>query len=486
MKSKLFLLLGLVASVPTYGQVANTSLELAACHLSSTSGTRRLAADCGWLSVPEDPGRPDGKSIDLFVAVVPARAKKAEPDPITFISGGPGQASTTSFVDWSAALDRLRFERDIVLVDQRGTGKSRPLQCTLPTDLNEYDAQAIRDLAKSCLAQLPADPRYYTTSVAVKDLDLVREALGVDQLNIYGISYGTRVALHYLRQYPQHTRSVILDGVVPPDLNLGPGIALDAQAAMNQMFARCKADQACAKNFPKLEQGFYRIEKRLEKAALTLSLPNPVSGELEFKKFGPDEFALAMRLLSYSPETVALIPLLLQNGYRDDNFQPLAAQAAMVGETLADSINAGMHNAVVCSEDVPFYNDRDYSKSDIRQTYIGLSTLESLINICSVWPRGLVDDNFKEPVNSAKPVLLLSGEADPVTPPRYALQAARSLSNHKHLQGKAQGHGMAPIGCMPKLMAEFLSTASFDGWDTSCLHVTEPAPFFTSFNGPEP
>lgn len=482
MKSGLFLFFITFATV--FAQ--DKSLELEACHLSGSSGTQRLAAECGWLTVPEDPDNPSGKTIDLFVAKVPARAKKAEADPITFIAGGPGQASTTSFVDLSGAFHRLRFERDIVLVDQRGTGKSNPLTCAEPPEIDEYDAQAIRDLTSRCLAQLSGDPRFYTTSVAVRDLDLVRQALNVEQLNLYGISYGTRVALHYLRQYPEHTRSVIVDGVAPPSLNLGPGIALDAQSAMNQMFARCKADEVCNKNFPDLDKGFGRIEKRLENDSLMLSLADPVSGKLETTRFGADEFALAMRLLSYSPETLAIVPLLLQQAYHDDNYQPLAAQAAMVGQALSESIAGGMHNAVVCSEDVPFYDDSEYSTSDIRQTYLGLTTLDGLINSCDVWPQGMVDDNFKDAVVSDKPVLLLSGEADPVTPPRYAIEAATTLVNHKHLQGKGQGHGMASIGCMPKLMAEFLSTASFDEWDTSCVDITEPAPFFTSFNGPEP
>ncbi|MEM7281334.1 MAG: alpha/beta fold hydrolase [Pseudomonadota bacterium] len=486
MKSGLFLFFLFVASLPQPSLGQTSELELSPCHLAGSLGTRRITAECGTLTVPENSAEPNGTTIELFVARVPARAKSPEADPVTFISGGPGQASTTSFADYSFAFQRLLFERDIILVDQRGTGKSNALDCEEDSSIEEYSAQAARDYAEKCLSELPGDPRYYTTSVAVQDLDRVRKALGIEQLNLYGISYGTRVALHYLKTFPEHTRTVIIDGVVAPDLTLGPGIALDAQSAMDALFQRCDEDEVCNKRFGSLNQKFSSIRSRLAQDSLMLDVPDPKSGEMDSIQFGADEFGLAMRLLSYSPETVALIPLLLDEAFTNDNFIPLAAQAMMVGRSLSDTISSGMHNAVVCSEDVPYYDDDTIPRDEIRATYLGLATVDSLVSTCSVWPKGVVDENLKDVLVSDKPVLLLSGEADPVTPPKYAEQTAASLSNHRHVVGPHQGHGMAGVGCLPRLMSDFISLGSFEEWDDSCVAETEPAPFFTSFSGPEP
>ena len=306
------------------------------------------------------------------------------------------------------------------------------------------------------------------------------------QLNVYGISYGSRVALHYLKRYPEHTRTVIVDGVVAPDIDLGPGIALDAQDAMSALFARCREDTDCASNFGQLEKKFDRIRRRLEQDSLMLELPDPRTGKVESLDFGIEEFGLAIRLLSYSPETLALIPLLLSQANDQDNFKPLAAQSIMVGRNLSSTLSLGMHNAVVCSEDVPFYEDHEVPREEIAKTYLGLATVDSLVGTCAVWPQGMVDDNLKDVLVSDKPVLLLSGEADPVTPPKYAEQVAQTLSNHRHVIGPFQGHGMAAVGCVPKLMADFVSNGNFDQWDDACVAETKPAPFFTSFSGPEP
>ena len=413
MKSGLFLLLVLITCFSFSGKAPADELKLEPCHLAGSLGTRRLLAECGTLEVPENPDADDGKTIELFVARVPARAKQAQPDPLVFIAGGPGQASTTSFADYSHAFQRLRFERDILLVDQRGTGRSNKMDCPEDPTLDEYDEQAAREYARNCLDQLPGDPRFYTTSIAVRDLDAVRQALNIEQLNVYGISYGSRVALHYLKRYPEHTRTVIVDGVVAPDIDLGPGIALDAQDAMSALFARCREDTDCASNFGQLEKKFDRIRRRLEQDSLMLELPDPRTGKVESLDFGIEEFGLAIRLLSYSPETLALIPLLLSQANDQDNFKPLAAQSIMVGRNLSSTLSLGMHNAVVCSEDVPFYEDHEVPREEIAKTYLGLATVDSLVGTCAVWPQGMVDDNLKDVLVSDKPVLLLSGEADP-------------------------------------------------------------------------
>jgi pimeloyl-ACP methyl ester carboxylesterase len=464
--------------------LATPSLELAPCRIEDPGGARSAAARCGHLSVAENPDAPDGRRIELYVAVVPALHVHAQADALTVIAGGPGAAATAFYVDYAAAFERVHRERDILLVDQRGTGASHPLQCPDSTS-EDANPDAVRAAAQRCVEALDADPRYYTTSIAVRDLDAVRAALGYAQLDLYGVSYGTRVALHYLRRYPQRTRAVILDGVLPADLALGPGIALDAQHALDRMFERCAADGACNEHFPDVRERFAELRTRLGETPLTLTLADPQSAEPVETHFGPNELDAAVRLLSYASDTVALLPLLLDRAAVGE-VAPLAAQSLMVGRDLGETLSEGMHNAVVCTEDVPFFELDDSMRAALADTYLSTTQVDGLIAICDVWPRGVLDPDFKAPVVSDRPVLLLSGESDPVTPPRNAEHALATLSHGFSLVAVGQGHGVAALGCVPQLIGDFITAASADGLDASCMKRLGPAPFFTSFNGPEP
>ena len=206
---------------------------------------------------------------------------------------------------------------------------------------------------------------------------------------------------------------------------------------------------------------------------------------LEEVQFSDQEMAGALRLLSYHPSSVALMPLLIDEAV-NGNFQPLAAQFMMVAESMSDAINIGMHNAVVCTEDAPWFGDSEITVDELDATYIGPLQLDSLDAMCSVWPIGVIDDDFKSPVASDVPVLLLSGEADPITPPAYADLAAVDLENAMHLTGKSQGHGLAPRGCTPGIIGDFVDAATFEGLDTACLDRLFAMPFFIDFSGPSP
>ena len=465
---------------------AAAALELEDCQLAGPGGFGRLAARCGTLEVPEDPAEPEGRKIGLFVAVLPALSKVAEPDAFTVIAGGPGQASTEFFVSVAGSFERIRRERDIVLIDQRGTGKSNALDCSSDSQgLETPSPERVREETTACLEQLPSDPRFYTTSVAVRDLDLVRAALGYSSWNLYGISYGTRVALHHLRRYPETTRSVVLDGVVPADTVLGPDISPDAQAALDAIFERCAADPGCSASFPELRDAFRELLQELRERPVPVEVADPLDGTPIELVVGVEQLGLAVRLLSYAPETAALLPILIWEG-RAGNLERLALQALLVARTLDDSMSGGMHNAIVCTEDAPFYDDRHVDREALQGSYLGALGYELLIEVCTLWPAGVIDDGFKEPVVSGRPVLLLSGENDPITPPANAEHAAATLSNSLHVVGAGQGHGMAPRGCLKRLIAEFVEAGSPAELDPACVDVLKGAPFFLRLTGPEP
>lgn len=472
---------------------AQAGLVLEDCQLTDALGLRSRAARCGTLHRPEDPQRPDGPQVPLHVAVIPALTPSPADDALTVIAGGPGGASTDFYVSFAAAFERIRRKRDIVLVDQRGTGASNALDCPFESlEAGDTDPDAVRRLARDCLASLARDPRFYTTSLAVDDLDAVREALGYAALDVYGASYGTRVALHYLRQHPARARTVILDGVVPAQIPLTPEIALDAQAALERIFARCEASSDCARAFPDLRGRFANVMARLRAGPVAVELAHPVTAEPTQVEVTADHLRAAVRLLSYASYSVSVIPLMISQA-AEGNFVPLAAQAEMTVTSLAQSLSYGMHNAVVCTEDAPFIDDflaREVGPEALDRTYLGPDMVRMTEAMCSVWPRGVMDADLKEPVVSDAPVLLLSGEADPVTPPRNAERAigpdGRYLSNARHIVVPGQGHGVADKGCLPALLGEFVEAASHGGLDPRCLERLGPAAFFLDFTSTAP
>ena len=463
------------------------SLELEDCRISAGPGYPGIKARCGTLERPQNPEDPASPGISLRIAVVPALNLAPLPDPVVPLAGGPGQGAVQFYSAYAAAFERARRNRDILLVDQRGTGESSTMDCPIDDEIiaGEYSVEETVEFTKTCLEQLPHDPAYFTTSVAVTDLEAVRVALGYSALNLYGVSYGTRVAQHFARRYPDSTRSIVLDGVVPPQLALGPEIATESQKAVNRILARCAEDEACNARFENVGDSFAALVERLRDEPVLVDVPNPNTGRLESLNFGIAEFAGAIRLLAYHPNTVALLPLLVHEA-ANGNFVPLASQYQMTVLSLADMLALGMHNAVMCNEDVPFYDDATIDFAGLQASYMGTFRLEALRAICSVWPTGPVDAGFKVPLATDIPVLLLSGDADPITPPGYANLAMVDLQNARHLIGADQGHGQIAVGCTPRLVAKFIDAADIDAVDGACMERSFVMPFFLDFSGPSP
>lgn len=463
-------------------------LKLADCRLPAPAGLPAVEARCGVLEVSENPSMPEGGRVGLRVAVVPALNREGPKDPLFVLSGGPGQAASEFYPAAAGAFARVQRDRDIVLVDQRGTGGSNSLQCAYPDDdeLVELSSEQVQTLTRECLSGLKGDPRYYTTSVAVQDLERVRTALGYERINLYGISYGTRVAQHYLRRYPAQVRTIVLDGIIPAQQAVGATTALDAQRALDQIFQRCRDNKDCHKAFPDPAGDFARLSGELSRTPAEVTMPDPVTAAVSTVKVRPIDLQMAVRLLSYNSEQAALLPLLLHEGAVRKNLAPIAGQSQMITEMLTESLSIGMHNAVVCTEDVPFYKPTEKERLALKESYLGTLQLDQLVDSCAIWPRGALDKDFHEPLKSDVPALLLSGSADPVTPAEYGKLALAGYRNGIHLILEGQGHGQLGTGCMPRLMAEFLSRGSAKDLDTACVKAVKPAPFFLSFSGPAP
>lgn len=471
----------------SYGQ-----LRFRPCTLTSPVATGNVEAQCARLAVAENPAAPGGRKIELNIAWLEAGNQGGgTPDPVFFLAGGPGQSATEVAGIVNLALREVRKQRDIFLVDQRGTGQSNPLRCldadgqalALDDASQVPSASEMADYAQRCAQSLQgrADPRYYTTTQAIGDLDAVRAALGVDKLNLIGGSYGTRVAQQYAARYPAHTRSVVLDGVAPNDLVVGGEFATTFEDAIALQTAQCKATPACAKRFPTDTRAQLRaVMARLRQAPVDVDYRDPASGESKRGRVTADTVTGLAFSFSYAPQTASLLPLVLDEAAHE-RYAPLLSLEQLMGRQMAGQMSRGMQWSVICAEDADRY--REPAATD---TLLGPEVARMFFAACPAWPTGTRPADFTAPFKSSLPVLLTSGELDPVTPPRYAERVLQGLPNGRHLVVRGQGHGTMTLGCMPKLLGQFFETADAKQLDAQCLDAMSGVPAFTSFNGWEP
>lgn len=463
------------------------TIDFESCALS-TAGSPAVEAQCASFEVPEDHDRPDGRRISLAIAVVPSSGLAAA-DPVVMIAGGPGQAALESYPQVAAAFEDVLRRRNVVLVDARGTGGSNPLRCTgddgdAAFGSDDDSPLAMQAFAARCHDALPADVdvRRYATMDHVRDLEAVRKALGAPQLNLVGISYGTRVAQQYARAFPDATRSVVIDGVVPNSMVLGQEHARNLERALAGQFERCRAEPSCVDNLGDPSQQLVTVRAALEGGGLApVRYRDPTSGEWLEDTPGFGHLASLLRMFSYQPAAAATLPLLLHDA-AEGRYAPLLAQSRMLGSSLGDMIAHGMQLSVMCTEDVAEMS----VDPDDADSVMGNAMVEMLVAQCEAWPTGPRPDGFREPLAGDLPVLAISGEFDPVTPPRYGDEVVAHLPRGRHLVAPGQGHNVIGAGCMPKLFAQFIADADATGLDASCLERLAPTPPFAGNYGWEP
>jgi pimeloyl-ACP methyl ester carboxylesterase len=390
------------------------------------------------------------------------------------------------YVAQVAAFSRINRDHDIVLVDQRGTGRSSALICEYPQDWQQPTdpMPALRQATQACLGKYGDRVRFYTTSIAVQDLDAVRAALGYAQIDLYGASYGTRVAQLFMRRFPARTHAAILDGVTYPEQIIGTDTPKDGERALQLIVARCKASPQCAAAYPELQQELDALLKQFGPQRVGITLDDPNDGAPQQIDFTRNILGAALRFLSYSATQASLLPELIHLAAHGA-FAPLAAQTVMSTRQVSQQLAAGMQYSVLCTEDAPFIAAAA-DRAALAKTYQGTDQIDAMLEICKLWPRGPMDPDLHSPLHSDVPTLLLSGEADPVTPPADAERAARGLTFKRLLVLAGEGHGQLNVGCVPRLMAAFLNSADPEGLDAACLRGHSVEPFFVSMAGPPP
>jgi pimeloyl-ACP methyl ester carboxylesterase len=438
---------------------------------------------CGQYEVYENREAKTGRKISLRVVVAPAFGEKAAPDPVFYFAGGPGAGAIDTFSRAGKGyLAGLRRERDLVFVDQRGTGGSNQLACNLYGDRNDMAAFFGEIFAPerllACRAELEkvADLKLYSTPIAMADLDEVRAALGYDKINLYGGSYGSTAALAYLRQYPQRVRTATVAGVAPPDMKLPLPFGKGVQNALEHVFADCAADEKCRAAFPAPMADLETAGKRLEKAPASFETANPFTRQRQKITLTREAFGEAIRVLLYVPEFSRWLPLLAHQAAQGE-FELFASVAFQCMRALDDLIARGMHFSVVCGEDMQFITAAD-AERELAGTFYGDYRLNAYRRACDIWPRSDTRASFATPVKSEAPVLLISGEADPVTPPWLAEAAARHLPNSRQIVVPHTGH-FYTFPCVDELIAVFVSKGTAKELDASCLAQNRRPAFIT-------
>lgn len=464
-------------------------LKLTACNLATPDSGQRTAAWCTRFDVPENRADPHGRHIKLRLAVIRSDASAPGRDMVVLLAGGPGQAASESYIGVKAAMEPLLKHHDIVLLDQRGTGGSNPLTCPKSKDAGAVkhvptlDLDKLKSQVSACLQALKgkADPRFYTTTDAVADLEAVRQALGAPQFDLVGVSYGTRMAQQYAMRHPQAVRAMVLDGVVPNQLILGEDFARNLEGALKKDFGACTADTACKQRFGDPYQTLYQLRDALRANPHPVHYRDPATYHSTEATLDENALAVVVRLFAYTAETASLLPLTIDAAAHGD-VGPLLGQAKLVNGDLDASMNNGMQMSVVCAEDADQLKDRPQDQD----TILGNTLIDVIKNECQVWPHGAMPADFHQPLSGSTPTLLLSGARDPVTPPRYAAEVAAHLSDARSLVLAGQGHNVIARGCAPKLVRRFIDDLKPKTLDASCLDRLQAPPPFIDFNGATP
>ncbi len=446
---------------------------------------------CGVVGRPLDPARPAGAAIGVHLVVVPALSRQRLPDPVFFLAGGPGQSAIDVAAQTMPLFSRLNNRRDIVFVDQRGTGRSEPLDCA--DDPRAALGEAASTTAQyallmRCKAELESRPGlrtpgalgFFTTTLAVQDLDAVRRLLGAERIDLVGVSYGTRVALETLRQFPGTVRRAVLDSVAPPDMALPASFSTDGQAALEALLAACASEPACHAAFPALRAQWGALLLGLPR---TVQLHDPLSGGAEAALLTRAAVLSMVRGALYSPAVAAALPAAI-DAAAQGRYGPLVGLSALLQGRRGGKVALGMHFSVVCAEDVPeLDHPHAAAPRDLPGADFGTASAALYRKVCAAWPRGVVPAAFYSVPPAAADTLLLSGGLDPATPPRHAERIARALGPKAQLVVVPNGgHNLLAVGCAPDLLFRYLDAPVgapvLRTLDASCLRRVPRPPAF--------
>jgi pimeloyl-ACP methyl ester carboxylesterase len=437
------------------GVVMRLNRQLQAC----TIGGR--AAQCGRFAVPENPARPDGRKIKLNVAVVKATGGHPKPDPVMWLAGWGGAGVTDDAAGALPALRRVNIDRDLIFIDQRGTGGTK-LVCSMPRGWGQRAVApaAITAAARHCAASIGPNLRYYTSAVAVDDFDRIRRELGYDKVNLYGASYGVTTGLIYLLRHGSHVRSAVFDSGSLLDVRIFERAAKGSQRALDMLFRRCARDTACSTAYPHLRQEF--------KALMARAAAKPISIPGESQKLTSEALAGAVGdAISYTPGksvTPRLIHLVSQGHFGE------AAKIVKDINTPSPKSELAYMLLIQCSEPWASWRPNEIKRAGAGSYLmpVELRNAQAMAAVCKGMPKGVAPANIGQRVHSSVPVLFLVGDEDGADPPANVAHARRELPNSRTVIFPRAGHGQLGTLCAQNLIATFVAGPNPRRLDTLC------------------
>ncbi len=448
--------------------------------------------ECGVLTVPEQYEDPTGPTIRLDVVTIFSQAADKQPDPLVMLQGGPGGSTIYTYTQILPNSKTLPGNRDIILFDQRGTLYADPnLSCpefldltirTLDQDLStEESNQMALDTLEQCRTRLESEGvnlNAFDSLENAADIESLRQAMGFDQINLYGVSYGTLLALHYMRGYPQSLRSVILDSVVPTQTNYLVGAAQTENRAFEALFTACSQDPNCGADYPDIREVFYSLVDRLNAEPVEIEVTDLINTGQKYTALIDGDTVLSMIFqMLYSTELIPFLPRTIYD-IRDGDYSFFARIMGVF--VFDDSVSYGMYYSVLCAEDADFTtSDVDLSGLPDQLKAYEEGSAEYMLEACRLWNVETLGPAVDEPVQSSVPTLLLTGHFDPITPPEYARLAAQSLSNSYLYEFPAGGHGeLTSNDCADNIMLQFLDDPTQEP-DAACLQQESGPEFLT-------
>jgi pimeloyl-ACP methyl ester carboxylesterase len=424
----------LAAAFVATPETIDAAIVLSSCSLPGVNRPAR----CGQLEVPENPNLPNGRQLAIGVALIPAEAK-ARPDPIAVLMGGPGEDAIGAAEIYARQFTSLLKDRDLLLVDQRGTGRSGALPCAL--FLPDHPEASLRDLfpvaaVEKCARTLAAqaDLTQYGFDRFATDLEHVRQALGYGPLNIFAGSYGTRAAQVYVRMYPESVRTLYLGSAVPLDARSPLPFAKTEDEALDRMLDACAAESACNAAFPRLRDEFREISTRLASGPIRVT---PTGFDRPVLLYG-GRVAEWFRSKLYRPYSATALPWMIHRAFKDD-WVPIADGILEDARGMASDLSFGLFFAITCSEDVAFIREQDIAPQT-RGTFLGDYRVRQQQAACKYWPRAPLPLHYRERVHSSVPTVFATGDADGGTPLWYTEQVAEGFPRRIEVVLRGQGH----------------------------------------------
>ncbi len=490
----LLIVVWVLALVPAAAQSTPPAFTPSDCPFAIPAGAQ---VDCGTLTVPQNRAAPQAASIQLAIAIYRASGSAAVADPIVFLQGGPGagiiELTPQLYQPFIAPLTQAR---DMVFIDQRGTGYSTPaLSCPEVTAASLTDLESILTAEEARQLYLPAfiacrdrltadgvDIAAFTSAASAADIADLATALGYAQVNLYGSSYGTRLAQTVIRDYPDLVRSAVLDSAIPVEVNLYAGQAYKAEFAIERLLAACAAQSACADFYPTLRDDFYAAIDRLNAQPQAITVTNPISGARYTVQVSGADFITGTFITMQVPQFLPQIPVLM-NEVSKGNTAALELPFMLV-LLLSDQIDIGLFSSINCHEEVFATTAQDIAQAWAQTPAFAsfaaeaaYGSTDTLTEVCQTWGAQPFDPQEALPVTAQTPVLALAGEFDPATPVTWTQQTAANFPNSFYFEFPAMTHVVGQSGgCAVQIVQDFLD-APQTAPNADCIAAMPPIRF---------